>query len=419
MVTTFPSSNGSSAVELIFLGTGTSSSIPHIECLTAGPDETPCKTCISTLKPEGRKNNRRNTSIAVRMGTKDGRKVTIVIDAGKNFQAAAMEWFPKYGLRRIDALVITHAHADAMNGLDDLRGWTLQGAIQPHIDVYVSQATFTEVQRSFPYLVAKEFASGGGDVPEFKWHIITDKVPFEITDTGIEITPFSVHHGRIFSAAPPPGYAQTPTATMPSTPTSAGIPLPGRSNTFENGIKQPQELEGVIHPYLCFGFKIANELVYLSDVSHIPNDAWPIISFKNSQGSGKLPVLVLDCLGLEQHTSHFGIRQAVENARQIGATRTYLTGFGHRVTHDEYVTLGEIVGGSVKGPETLSESEQAGVKKIAAGPPVWIRPAHDGLRVFIDESGRTRDETYGGSLDFPCHDILIVFYIILYMSDNR
>lgn len=39
---------------------------------------------------------------------------TIVIDAGKNFQAAALEWFPKYGLRRIDALLITHPHADGI-----------------------------------------------------------------------------------------------------------------------------------------------------------------------------------------------------------------------------------------------------------------------------------------------------------------
>jgi phosphoribosyl 1,2-cyclic phosphodiesterase len=42
---------------------------------------------------------------------------TIVIDAGKNFQAAALEWFPKYGLRRIDALLISHAHADGMFSL--------------------------------------------------------------------------------------------------------------------------------------------------------------------------------------------------------------------------------------------------------------------------------------------------------------
>jgi hypothetical protein len=71
-----------------------------------------------------------------------------------------------------------------MNGLDDLRGtlgdssynqpcsrivdlgWTLRGEIQQFIDVYVSRATFTEVERSFPYMVAREFASGGGDVRE-------------------------------------------------------------------------------------------------------------------------------------------------------------------------------------------------------------------------------------------------------------
>lgn len=43
-------------------------------------------------------------------------------------------------------------------------GWTLNNAIQSHVDLYVSQSTFKEVQRAFPYLVSKEFASGGGDV---------------------------------------------------------------------------------------------------------------------------------------------------------------------------------------------------------------------------------------------------------------
>lgn len=163
--------------ELIFMGTGTSSSVPHVDCLTAPPGAEQCRTCLSTLYPEGKKNirvsrliiahsptplpvNQRNTSAVVRMRGPDGvrRYVltlglvlipgndvrndlrTIVIDVGKNFQTAAVEWFPKYGLRRIDAVLITHAHADgqyqlcakhlgqlltvclAMNGLDDLRG---------------------------------------------------------------------------------------------------------------------------------------------------------------------------------------------------------------------------------------------------------------------------------------------------------
>jgi hypothetical protein len=89
-----------------------------------------------------------------------------------------------------------------------LSGWTLKGAIQKFIDVYVSQATFSEVERAFPYMVAREFASGGGDVrgypdaldttslpfasqiPEFKWHIFEDKVPIDVADSGILITPF-------------------------------------------------------------------------------------------------------------------------------------------------------------------------------------------------------------------------------------
>ncbi len=37
---------------------------------------------------------------------------TIVIDVGKSFMQSAVEWFPKYGLRHIDAVLITHGHAD-------------------------------------------------------------------------------------------------------------------------------------------------------------------------------------------------------------------------------------------------------------------------------------------------------------------
>jgi hypothetical protein len=90
-----------------------------------------------------------------------------------------------------------------------LSGWTLRGSIQQFIDVYVSRTTFAEVERAFPYMVAREFASGGGDVsvmltvpiqspslsatsqvPEFKWHIFEDKVPIDVADSGILITPF-------------------------------------------------------------------------------------------------------------------------------------------------------------------------------------------------------------------------------------
>ncbi len=42
---------------------------------------------------------------------------TIVIDVGKSFLHSAVEWFPKHGLRRIDAVLITHAHADGRSSV--------------------------------------------------------------------------------------------------------------------------------------------------------------------------------------------------------------------------------------------------------------------------------------------------------------
>jgi len=372
--------------EFIFLGTGPSSTLPHVDCLTAPPEATPCHTCLSTLRPEGKKNIRRNTSAVMRVRGKDGDLVTIVIDVGKSFQASAIEWFPKYGLRRIDAVLITHAHADAMNGLDDLRGWTLRGAIQPHVDIYVSQATFGEVQRSFPYLISKEFASGGGDVPEFKWHIIDDRVPFEIEGTGVHVTPFNVHHGRVFSTLPPPEFTfRTPSSSLSPTPDPPGTPMEVGSPPRDLNIPQP------IQPYLCFGFVIQDCVTYISDVSHIPDDVWAFLK------SGRIPpVFVLDCLRLQPHTSHLGIAQAVTIAREMGAQRTYLIGFSHEVSHDEYITLCEAVEGKTKAlpQKKLSPVEEEGMKLIPTGKSAWIRPAFDGLRVLISGDGEVRDKGY-------------------------
>ncbi len=67
-------------IEFIFLGTGTSASIPHVDCLTSPPDGRKCATCLSTLKPEGMKNKRRNTSAVIRIAApSNGKDVCVDI----------------------------------------------------------------------------------------------------------------------------------------------------------------------------------------------------------------------------------------------------------------------------------------------------------------------------------------------------
>jgi phosphoribosyl 1,2-cyclic phosphodiesterase len=103
----------------------------------------------------------------------DGRQYNILIDCGKTFYTQAITWCPKYRLRRLDAVILSHGHADAMLGLDDLRAWTLgQYSIQSHVDVYLTADTFAAVQQVFPYLVDTTKASGGGDVAGLQFHII-------------------------------------------------------------------------------------------------------------------------------------------------------------------------------------------------------------------------------------------------------
>lgn len=120
---------------ILFLGTGTSGQVPTIHCLTEVPMT--CKTCSQAMEP-GNRNRRGCTSIAI-TGQKLGSKRTFIIDCGKTFYSQALSLFKEHGLRKIDGVILTHGHADAMLGLDDLRAWTMNSVIQDTMHVYLTQ----------------------------------------------------------------------------------------------------------------------------------------------------------------------------------------------------------------------------------------------------------------------------------------
>lgn len=163
--------------EIIFLGTGTSEGVPIVSCLTQGFESDdgggePCKVCFDAVRTDIRSPNRRqNTSLMIRYRLKQQQQqqqlqeeapttaanrrshANVLIDCGKFFWASALEWFPRYQLRHIDALVLTHRHTDACYGLDDLRDWTrMKDAVSP-LNVYLRAEDLEHLKQPFPYLV--------------------------------------------------------------------------------------------------------------------------------------------------------------------------------------------------------------------------------------------------------------------------
>lgn len=91
-----------------------------------------------------------------------------------------------------------------------------------------------------------------------------------------------------------------------------------------------------------------------------------------------------------------GLAESIAAARKIGASRTYLTGFGHEVSHEEYVTITEYVGmGETASKRPLSDVEKEGIQLVQGGPHgIWVRPAHDGLKVVVAGTGSVVDTSY-------------------------
>src|SRR5205807_4387646 len=114
-------------VRLVFLGTGTSYGVPQIGC--------GCRTCTSA----DARDRRTRSAALIESG---GRRLLIDTSPELRLQLVAA------GVSAVDAVLFTHAHADHVHGIDDLRAITVrQGAA---LDVYGAAATLAELARRFP-----------------------------------------------------------------------------------------------------------------------------------------------------------------------------------------------------------------------------------------------------------------------------
>ena len=309
-------------MKMTLLGTGTSHGIPCIACH--------CHVCTS----KDERDKRLRCSAYVTNENKNGTVTHLQIDTGPEFRLQCI----KYGIEAIDAVLLTHSHADHLHGLDDIRVFshTLgsdkieelknnpeNAGIPPKmleisankkgINLYANRQTIQDVKKRFDYIFKPNTQIGGGkpklnlvDCAE-----IEENPPKEFGD--LTVTPIPLKHGELDDS----GWL----------------------------ISRKNDEDGKIH-----------SIAYLTDTSFVPPESIQLLKAKG----GIIEHCVIDGLRVKPHSTHFGFRQAMDVAEQIKPRHTWFIHICHLMTHVEiqeyaksqlsdYPNLSEIVnnGGSV------------------------------------------------------------------------
>ena len=258
-------------MKLILLGTGTSHGVPVIGC--------DCKVCTSRDPHDSRY---RCSALVVHGDTQ------VLVDVGPEFRLQAL----RAGIKKLDAVLLTHSHADHLHGLDDLR---IFSHTRPcHFDaqafpetagtglpIYANAQTLKDIRYRFAYLFKTHKEGGGVAKLDFK---DCGTAPFSLG--GIQILPVPLLHGH--------------------THTTGWL-------------------------FSCGADGNRHSIAYLTDCSAIPDESLALIA----ERAGTLSHVVIDGLRVKPHSTHFNFDQALSCAEKIGARHTWLTHMNHDLLHTE------------------------------------------------------------------------------------
>lgn len=217
-----------------------------------------CETCTS----DDHRDQRTRTGILI-----ENNNQKLVIDISADFRQQAL----RSGITKLEALLITHCHADHVFGLDDIRPINFKYGAIP---VYASSGTWQQLKRVFYYIF--EARQAGGGLPQIIPYTIENFQPFETA--GLKITAIPVIHGKSEVSA----------------------------YRFDDG---------------------RAEFAFVTDCNRISEE-----SLEALKG---LDLLILDALRIKPHPTHLHLEQSLEYVEQVAPRRTLLTHLSHDLKHSE------------------------------------------------------------------------------------
>jgi phosphoribosyl 1,2-cyclic phosphate phosphodiesterase len=110
---------------------------------------------------------------------------SILVDTSTDLRAQALA----FDVRRVDAILFTHSHADHILGLDEVRRFNVlqHGAIPAYADA----RTVADLRQTFSYIFSNGTTQGGG-VPQ----LVLSRIAGPFVLGGLEIVPVPLLHGR-------------------------------------------------------------------------------------------------------------------------------------------------------------------------------------------------------------------------------
>lgn len=217
--------------------------------------------------PQNPRNRRRRCSILVEAEDKtggktvgkNGGKTSLIVDTSPDLREQLLD----ADIRRLDAVLYTHDHADHTHGIDDLRALVLH--MRRKLPVYADSRTMASLHTRFGYVFETPAGSAYPPILDLHHLRVGDRLLIEGEGPVIEALPFEVEHG--------PGYD-------------------------------------------ALGFRFG-DLAYLPDVSLLPSPARAALA--------DLDVLILDCLRETPHPTHFHMAESLATIEELAPRRAILT----------------------------------------------------------------------------------------------